>query len=91
MPSACGQTLRVAAASVLASPCRVSSRTADTKRRVAAARRLTKKGVVGNLSFCAFYLFVSFRDGEAVSCPVVRRDPKGVMGRQISRRQEIEM
>jgi hypothetical protein len=42
LPSAFGLTLRVAIASVIASPLRVSSSAADTKRRVAATRRLTK-------------------------------------------------
>ena len=41
-PSAFGLTLRVAIASVIDSPLRVSSSSADTKRRVAATRRLTK-------------------------------------------------
>ena len=42
LPSAFGLTLRVAVASVIDSPLRVSSPAADTKRRVATSRRLTK-------------------------------------------------
>ena len=42
LPSAFGLTLRVAIASVIVSPLRVLSPAADTKRRVATSRRLTK-------------------------------------------------
>ena len=59
LPSAFGLTLRVTIASVIDSPLRVSSSSADTKRRVAASRRLTKFQVRVKVLKSGIYL-----DGE---------------------------